>query len=209
MNKTIKICLTIFALLVNFHSLSLAEKISEKKFYEILEEAKDFYKGIDQGNDCVWDYHNTDSEYFNIRNQKYKFGDITFYSLGCIYGMYNYWSVWMKENTDGTLEPMNFAYPFYIYDEVEGEEDPSKKLGITTTRILCNPTIDTEKMTITTKCLGRGVGDYFDSGIWKYIGHEGFDTGFDTEDHFILIKFQSDGKDDGEIKPVILYDVKD
>ena len=70
---------------------SYAANISDEKFYGILEEAKVLYKGIDQGRDCVWDYHNTGSEYFNMRNQKYKFGDKTFYSLVCVYGIYNYW----------------------------------------------------------------------------------------------------------------------
>ena len=203
------LAIVIITFLSKLFIYSYAENISDEKFYRILEEAKVLYKGIDQGRDCVWDYHNAGSEYFNIRNQQHKFVDKTFYSFGCVYGMYNYWSVWMKEDTDGSLQPLTFAYPFYVNSIMEGQEDPSLKLGMSTTRMLCNPTVDEEEMTITTKCLGRGVGDYFDSGIWKYIGSDGHETDIDIKDDFLLIKFESDGKDDGIIKPIILYEVSD
>ena len=186
---------------------SYAENISEKEFYNILEEAKVFYKGIDNKSDCVWDYNIFGSEWFNIRNQKYNFEDTTIYSLGCIYGMYNYWSIWMKEEADGSLIPLTFAYPFYIPGYVEGQEDPSQMLGMSSTRLVCNPTVDEEKMTITTKCLGRGIGDYFSSGTWQYIGHKNYGEYFDIKEDFLLIKFESDYIDDLEEKPVTLFQI--
>ncbi len=214
----------ISTLLISSISLATAENISENQFYHILKEAKVFYKGVDRyslgtDGDCVWDYNTFGSEWFNIRNQQYKFGDTTFYSLGCVYGMYNYWSVWMKEESDGSLKPLTFAYPFYIMSSdpnktpdisgwLEGQEDPSELLGMSTTRLVCNPTVDKEKMTITTKCLGRGIGDYFSSGTWQYIGHKDYGTDFDIKDDFLLIKFESDLKDDLEEKPVTLFEVK-
>ncbi len=190
-----------------------AENISEEKYYSILEEAKVFYKAIDRRSwgtdgDCVWDYNTFGSEWFNIRNQQYKFGNTTFYSLGCVYGMYNYWSVWMKARPDGSLIPLTFAYPFYIVGNVEGQEDPSQMLGMSTTRLVCNPTVDEVKMTITTKCLGRGIGDYFSSGTWQYIGHKDYGTDFDIKEDFLLIKFESDLMDDLEERPVTLFEVK-
>ena len=133
--------------------------------------------------------------------------------------MYNYWSVWMKEDTDGSLIPLTFAYPFYILSIdpnktpdisgwLEGQEDPSELLGMSTTRLVCNPTVDEEKMTITTKCLGRGIGDYFSSGTWQYIGHKDYGTDFDIKEDFLLIKFESDLMDDLEERPVTLFEVK-
>ena len=190
-----------------------AENISEEKYYEIVKEAKVFYKGIDRNSlgtdgDCVWDYHSFGSEWFNIQNQQYKFDDTIFYSLGCVFGMYNYWSVWIKEKSDGSLIPLTFAYPFYIDGYVEGQEDPSQMLGMSTTRLVCNPKVDEEKMTITTKCLGRGIGDYFSSGTWQYIGHKDYGTDFDIKEDFLLIKFESDYIDDLEERPVVLFEVK-
>ena len=212
----LKICRILFFILSIFFNFSItsAENISEDRYQQILKEAKVFYKGIDRyslgtNGDCVWDYHTFGSEWFNIRNQQYKFGDITFYSLGCVFGMYNYWSVWMKEEIDGSLIPLTFAYPFYIDGYVEDQEDPSQMIGMTTTRLLCNPTVKEEKMTITTKCLGRGIGDYFSSGTWQYIGQKDYETDFDVKDDFLLIKFESDLIDDMKEKPVILYEVKE
>ena len=119
--------------------------------------------------DRIWDYHNVGSEWFNKRNQKYKFGDPTFYSFGCVYGDKNYWSVWIKEEVDGSLIPLTFAYPFYIDGYVEGQEDPSQMIGMTTTtRLLCNPTVD-EENDDHHSCLGRGVGDYFSSGTYRWL----------------------------------------
>ena len=126
----------------------------------------------------------------------------------------------MKEDTDGKLIPLTFAYPFYILSNdpnktpdisgwLEGQEDPSELLGMSTTRLLCNPEVDEEKMTITTKCLGRGIGDYFDGGTWKYIGHKDYGTDFDIKDDFLLIKFESDLIDDLEERPVTLFEVKE
>ena len=205
------ICVTLISKLFIY---SYAENISEDRFHQILDKAKVLYKGIDvnsnmDNSDCIWDYHNIGSEWFNKRNQKYKFGDTTFYSFGCVYGMYNYWSVWIKEEADGSLSPLTFAYPFYIDGYVEGQEDPSQMIGMTTTRLLCNPTINVEKMTITTKCLGRGIGDYFSSGTWQYIGQTDYETDFDIKEDFLLIKFESDLIDDLKEKPIILYEVKD
>ena len=91
---------------------------------------------------------------------------------------------------------------------VEGQEDPSQMLGMSTTRLVCNPTVDEEKMTITTKCLGRGIGDYFSSGTWQYIGHKDYGTDFDIKDDFLLIKFESDLIDDLEERPITLFEVK-
>ena len=190
-----------------------AENISEEKYYKILKEAKVLYKGIDvnsnkDNKDCIWDYHSFGSEWFNIQNQQYKLDDTIFYSLGCVFGMYNYWSVWMKEKPDGSLIPLTFAYPFYIVGYVEGQEDPSQMLGMSTTRLVCNPTVDEEKMTITTKCLGRGIGDYFSSATWQYIAHKDYGTDFDVKEDFLLIKFESDLMDDLEERPVTLFEVK-
>ena len=43
--------------------------------------------------------------------------------------------------------------------------------------------------------------------LWIYaLVHE---TDFDIKDDFLLINFESNGKDDGKIKPVILYEVSD
>ena len=121
--------------------------------------------------------------------------------------MYNYWSIWMKEEADGSLIPLTFAYPFYIPGYVEGQEDPSQMLGMSSTRLVCNPTVDEEKMTITTKCLGRGIGDYFSSGTWQYIGHKNYGEYFDIKEDFLLIKFESDYIDDLEEKPVTLFQI--
>ena len=185
-----------------------AENISEEKYYKIVKEAKVFYQGIDRGSDCVWDYHTFGSEWFNIHNQQYKFDDTTFYSLGCVFGMYNYWSAWIKEEPNGSLKPLTFAYPFYIDGYVEGQEDPSQMIGMSTTRLLCNPKVDIKKKTITTKCLGRGIGDYFSGGTWQYIGHKDYGTDFDIKDDFLLIKFESDLIDDLEERPITLFEVK-
>ena len=202
-----------FCFLFLSFSGSSAENISEDKFFSILEEAKVFYKGVDRyslgtDGDCVWDYNTFGSEWFNIRNQQYKFGDTTFYSLGCVYGMYNYWSVWMKEDTDGKLIPLTFAYPFYVSGYVEGQEDPSQLLGMSTARLLCNPEVDRERMTIKTRCFGRGIGDYFDGGTWKYIGHKDYFKDFDIKKDFLLIKYESDLMADLEVRPVTLFEVK-
>ena len=97
---------------------------------------------------------------------------------------------------------------FYIVGKVEGQEDPSQMIGMSSTRLVCNPTVDEEKMTITTKCLGRGIGDYFSSGIWQYIGHKDYGTDFDIKEDFLLIKFESDLIDDLEERPVTLYEVE-
>ena len=213
MKALVFLLLTFFVNLFFYLNPLQSENISEEKYYEILKEAKVFYKGIDRNSlgtdgDCVWDYHSFGSEWFNIQNQQYKFGDRTFYSLGCVFGMYNYWSVWMKEETDGSLIPLTFAYPFYIVGKVAGQEDPSQMIGMSSTRLVCNPTVDEEKMTITTKCLGRGIGDYFSSGIWQYIGHKDYGTDFDIKEDFLLIKFESDYIDDLVEKPVTLFEVK-
>ena len=201
----------VFILSITFYFPSYAENISEKDFNRVINEANVFYKGInDRGYgvfDCVWDYHTFGSEWFNIQNQQYKFDDTTFYSLGCIFGMYNYWSVWMKEKPDGSLIPLTFAYPFYIDGYVEGQEDPSQMLGMSSTRLLCNPAVDEKKMTITTKCLGRGIGDYFSSGTWQYIGHKEYGTDFDIKEDFLLIKFESDLMVDEEERPVTLFEI--
>ena len=203
----------IYTLLISSISLATAEKIPLELYEKLEAEVKVLYKGIGvnsnmDNSDCILDYHTFGSEWFNIQNQQYKFGDTTFYSLGCVFGMYNYWSVWMKEKPDGSLIPLTFAYPFYIVGNVEGQEDPSQMLGMSSTRLVCNPTVDEEKMTITTKCLGRGIGDYFSSGTWQYIGHKDYGTDFDIKDDFLLIKFESDLMDDLEERPVTLFEVK-
>ena len=188
-------------------SIIAAEKIPLDLYEKVRGEAKDFYSGIDRGSDCLWEYSPYDIDRSHGYSKRFKFGGTTFYSLGCIYGMYNYWSVWMKEKPDGNLIPLTFSYPFYIDGYVEGQEDPSQMIGMSTTRLLCNPTVDEEKMTITTKCLGRGIGDYFDSGTWQYIGHKDYGTDFDIKEDFLLIKFESDSIDDLEERPVTLYEV--
>ena len=165
--------------------------------------AKDFQRG---DHDCIWDYKNIGSKWFDFYNQKYIFDDTTFYSLGCIYGMYNYWSVWLKEEENGDLSPLNFAYPLYINGYVEGQVDPSQLIGITTTKLLCNPSVSESEMTIQTKCLGRGIGDYFSRGVWRYIGSKNSkDVSYGSKSDFILIYFESDLMDDGEKKPVPLF----
>ena len=102
MKALVFLLLTFFVNLFFYLNPLQSENISEEKYYEIVKEAKVFYKGIDRNSlgtdgDCVWDYHSFGSEWFNIQNQQYKFDDTIFYSLGCVFGMYNYWSVWIKE----------------------------------------------------------------------------------------------------------------
>ena len=161
----------VILIFINFFSplnilFASAEIMPLELFEKVRNEAKVLYKGIDGGEDCLWEYIQYDDEdEAHVYSEKYKFGETTFYSLGCIYGMYNYWTVWLKEGTDGSLIPLTFAYPFYIMSSdpnktpdisgwLEGQEDPSELLGMSTTRLVCNPTVDEEKMTITTKCLG-------------------------------------------------------
>ncbi len=205
------------ALLTCFTKVSevKADKIPLHLFDKIQTKAKIIFKDVakefeSNNGQCVWDYTNRGSEWFNNYNRMYRFNQSTIYTLGCMYGAYNFWSVWLIQHKNGELEPITFAYPLYISGYVEGQEDPSQLIGMTTTKLLCNPTVDEQNRTIETKCLGRGIGDYFSSGLWRYGGEEfSNESSYGSQNIFLLISFESDLIDDGQEKPVTLFSIKD
>ena len=78
-----------------------------------------------------------------------------------------------REKSDGTYKPLSFSYPEIHYNHKEnGEIKSSKLIGMKSVNMLCNPIYDKDQLTISTKCIGRGIGEVASYGLWQLIQEE-------------------------------------
>ena len=164
---------------------------SKKPMHDMLEKAKVFFSDR-----CEWD--RTMGRYHT-----FTFRDSEFFAIQCLYGTYNAWYVYLERKPGGTFSPIYFSYPEmkYSYSE-DGEIVSSKLIGMKSVDTLCNPEYDEDKMTIGTKCKGRGIGDVASYGLWQLAPDE--DEG--EINTFILKKYQDDISEDEKINPVTIFE---
>ncbi len=140
---------------------------------------------------------------------KVEFGDTSIFYLKCLHGSYNAWFVYLLQENDGSFKPITFSYPEIIEVSLSKKFKP-KIIGITNTYSLCNPTYNKKKMTISTMCKGRGIGDVATYGTWK-LNIKKVDAWLSEKPkkdfiEFQLINFKADFTLDSKKNPITLLD---
>jgi hypothetical protein len=123
----------------------------------------------------------------------------------CLGGAYNFTTVFVlrPEPVDGeapVLTPLTFAEPAYT---VVYEDDDSEKAvlridlaGFATVSALVNVEFDADTNELTTFSKWRGVGDASSSARYRFI-----------DGRFTLVHHEVDASYDGEMNPLVIYDV--
>lgn len=116
------------------------------------------------------------------------------FTFVCNVAAYNISSVTYVASTDSAPKVATFAVPQYEYNE------QTKKLvvtGISATQIIPYGDFDAKTLSISTFHKGRGVGDAFVAGTYRFVNGE-----------FLLKKYDVDATYDGKINPVTVINYK-
>lgn len=133
-----------------------------------------------KGNSTVYAFKAKD--YDNIR-------DYQLFEMPCTRGAYNFGSAYYLADAYGTLQHVSFAEPaFGPKDEVIGWE---------TSKLLINSGFEPKDLTVSFFSKGRGLGDCFSSGTYKFV-----------DGRFLLKRYDYDGKCDGKINPKKIVNLK-
>jgi hypothetical protein len=172
---------------------------------QLLQIAKTAYPG----DLCWWERAEEDSDQIRAHEIgfRYEYDEadaperkVTVYEMPCLYGAYNFGTLWFIESEYDGLVPMHFAEPEIdvTYSDDENTTVESIRIaGFRTTPVLINSYFDEETDTITNFSKWRGLGDAASSGTWIF-----------DEGKYVLSRFQVDPTHDGEINPVVIYDAE-
>jgi hypothetical protein len=113
----------------------------------------------------------------------------TLFQMFCMAGAYNETDVFYLQDPSGAIKALQFA-------KVNVNDD-YKVTGIATTPFLVNARFDPKTLMLNSHEKGRGVGDAFTAGTWKF-----------SLDGFTLVRFDVDLTFDGEANPHTVFQVK-
>ncbi|MGB0640201.1 MAG: DUF1176 domain-containing protein [Myxococcota bacterium] len=117
----------------------------------------------------------------------------------CALGAYNLVYIHFLLRPNGDLEELQFAVPTYrFHTEAKGSVKYTvvdEVQGFGTVRALVNAVYDPETFTIQSHSKGRGVGDVYSRGRWRW----------NSDHNFVLEHFEADESMDGKITPTVIY----
>lgn len=118
--------------------------------------------------------------------------EIELYQMFCAMGAYNIQSVFLLRDPDSGQEfqLLSFARPDTSYDYTDDTDTklkaPPVVTGFASDITLTNAKFDPKTMTISSRPLGRGVGDLWEAGQWRFSSGE-----------FQLVRYEIDPTEDG------------
>lgn len=111
------------------------------------------------------------------------------FEIPCSRGAYNFGSVYYLADNYGQLKRLTFAEP------AMGEK--GKVIGWETSEVLINSGFEPKDLTLSFFSKGRGIGDCFTSGTYKFVNGS-----------FLLKTYDYDGTCDGKINPKRIVNLK-
>ena len=121
-------------------------------------------------------------DYDNVRSYQ-------LFEIPCTRGAYNFGSVYYLADAYGVLKHVTFAEP-----AVNGKD---QIIGFETSELLINSGFEPKTLTLGFFSKGRGLGDCFTSGTYKFVNGR-----------FLLKQYESDQACDGKIRPKKIVNLK-
>ncbi len=115
------------------------------------------------------------------------------YQMFCTMGAYNIQHVFLLRDPDSGegFQLLSFARPVTSYDYTDDTDTklkaPPVVTGFATDIPVVNAKFDPKAMTISSRPLGRGIGDLWEAGQWRFSGGE-----------FQLVRYEIDPTEDGD-----------
>lgn len=117
----------------------------------------------------------------------------------CNSGAYNFENIWLIVDKNNVVKRASFSVPqFEIKFEENGQYDKVKSIrvsGYSVQHSLTNSQFDTSDGKMRHSPKGRGIGDIYDHGVWRF-----------QYGDFILETYETDPTGDGEINPAMKLD---